>query len=105
MDQNKGELLCRVRKRVSALSLEHKGGMCELKKLKRVLQFLTGEEANRAGGRTHSVREVSRSSSFVLFGPPISCRHRCASDSLLAFRLKIPPLETNIRRVKWQLWL
>jgi hypothetical protein len=94
MDQNKGELLCTVRNRVSALPLEHNGGggMCELKKLKRILQFLTGEEANRAGGRTHSVREVSRSSLFVLFGPPISYRHRYASDSLLAFRLKITPV-------------
>jgi len=86
MDQNKGELLCRVRNRVSALSLEHNGGMCELKKL-------TGEEANKAGGRTHSIHEVLRSSSFVLFGPPISYRHRCGSDSLLSFRLKIPPVK------------
>jgi len=93
MDQNKGELLCRVRNRVSALPLEHNGGMCELKKkLRRILQLLTGEEANRAGGRTHSIREVSRSSSFVLFGSPVSYRHRCASDSLLSFRLKIPPV-------------
>lgn len=59
MDQNKGELLCRMGNRVSALPLEHNGGDVRIKnKLKRILKFSTGEESNRAGGRIHSMRDV-----------------------------------------------
>jgi len=47
------------------------------------------EEPSGAGGRAYSVREVSRAGYLTLSRPPIRYRYRCASDSLLAFSLKV----------------
>ena len=56
---------------------------------------LAGEKHSRACGRAYYVGEVSREGEFDSLRQPIRYHYRCMSDSLLAFRLVIPPPATQ----------